>query len=212
MLMATVAQATIDIATDFGSGADTFIGNDSKTSYTKNRGANTELETRYNGGGSRFTCSYYRFDLTGTSADFAGATLMLEASYIKSSTGRRLDVYGLVDETLDQWDETTITYENAPGMLQPASGWNMGDYLIDELKLVHLGFLTTPGTGGATPVYPIRFSSNTTDLGSAFSNFLTADTNKLVTIVLINSTGTSGTNSEDKIASKEHATLSLIHI
>jgi len=78
--------------------------------------------------------------------------------------------------------------------------------LLDENKLVWLGFLTTPGTGGGTPTYPIPFSSNTTDLGMLFSNFLASDTNKLVTLVIINSTGTSSINCEDKFASKEHAT------
>jgi hypothetical protein len=92
-------------------------------------------------------------------------------------------------------------------MLQPASGWDSGNYLLDESKLVWLGFLSTPGTGGQTPTYPIPFSSNTTDLGTAFSNFLASDTNKLVTLVFINSTGTSSINCEDRFASKEHATF-----
>ena len=134
-----------------------------------------------------------------------GATLSLDFTYIKSSTGRLLYVYGLVDETLDGWVEGSTSYQNAPGMAQPASGWDTGDYAIDGAKLVLLGTITTPGTNQfPSPTYPVPFTSNTTDLGTAFSDFLKGDTNKLVTIVLINATGTSGVNCEDTIASKEH--------
>jgi len=197
------------ITTEYGNGADAYIGNDTQVRSTSTAGtAATELRSRYNGGGSRFQCTYLRFDLSEmTNETFVGALLQLEATYIKSSTGRRLDVYGLTDETLDNWTESTLCYQNAPGMLQPPQGWNTGYYLIDETKLVWLGFLNTPGTGGQTPTYPITFSSNTTDLGTAFSNFLASDTNKLVTLVIINSTGTSSINCEDRFASKEHATF-----
>ncbi|HPY77266.1 MAG TPA: DNRLRE domain-containing protein [Anaerohalosphaeraceae bacterium] len=205
--LAAVSQALV-IPTDYGSGADAYIGNDTQVRSTSTAGtAAAELRSRYNGGGSRFQCTYLRFDLSGmTNETFVGATLQLEATYIKSSTGRRLDVYGLIDESLDSWTESSLCYQNAPGMLQPSSGWDSGDYLLDNAKLVSLGFLTTPGTGGGT-AYPIMFSSNTTDLGEAFSDFLALDTNKLVTLVIINATGTSSINCEDRFASKEHATF-----
>ncbi len=205
--LAGISEALV-ITTEYGSGADTYIGNDTQVRSTSTAGASAaELRSRYNGGGSRFQCTYLRFDLSEVSSQtFVGALLQMEATYIKSSTGRRLDVYGLVDESLDNWTESALCYQNAPGMLQPESGWDSGNYLLDENKLVWLGFLTTPGTGGGTPTYPIPFSSNTTDLGMLFSNFLASDTNKLVTLVIINSTGTSSINCEDKFASKEHAT------
>ncbi|HOM61077.1 MAG TPA: DNRLRE domain-containing protein [Anaerohalosphaeraceae bacterium] len=206
--LAGISEALV-ITTEYGNGADTYIGNDTQVRSTSTAGASaTELRSRYNGGGSRFQCTYLRFDLSDVPSEttFVGAFLQLEATYIKSSTGRRLDVYGLVDESLDNWTESALCYQNAPGMLQPASGWDSGDYLLDESKLVWLGFLTTPGTGGGTPTYPMPFSSNTTDLGTLFSKFLASDTNKLVTLVIINSTGTSSINCEDKFASKEHAT------
>jgi len=205
--LAGISEALV-ITTEYGSGADTYIGNDTQVRSTSTAGASAaELRSRYNGGGSRFQCTYLRFDLSEVSSQtFVGALLQMEATYIKSSTGRRLDIYGLVDESLDNWTESALCYQNAPGMLQPESGWDSGNYLLDENKLVWLGFLTTPGTGGGTPTYPIPFSSNTTDLGMLFSNFLASDTNKLVTLVIINSTGTSSINCEDKFASKEHAT------
>lgn len=207
-LFAPLSWALV-ITTEYGNGADAYIGNDSQVSSTSTAGtAATELRSRYNGGGSRFQCTYLRFDLSEmTNETFVGALLQLEATYIKSSTGRRLDVYGLIDESLDNWTESTLCYQNAPGMLQPSQGWNTGYYLLDETKLQWLGFFNTPGTGGQTPTYPITFTSNTTDLGTAFSDFLAADTNKLVTLVIINSTGTSSINCEDRFASKEHATF-----
>ncbi len=209
LVAAAGVSSALVITTENGNGADAYIGNDSQVSSTSTSGTSAaELRSRYNGGGSRFQCTYLRFDLSDlTNPNFVGAILQLEATYIKSSTGRRLDVYGLIDESLDNWTESTLCYQNAPGMLQPASGWNTGDYLLDGAKLVWLGFLMTPGTGGQTPTYPIPFSSNTTDLGTLFSNFLASDTNELVTLVIINSTGTSSINCEDRFASKEHATL-----
>jgi hypothetical protein len=142
-----------------------------------------------------------------TNETFDGALLQMEATYIKSSTGRQLDVYGLVDESLDNWTESALCYQNAPRNAAAGKWVGQRQLLLDESKLVWLGFLTTPGTGGQTPTYPIPFSSNTTDLGTAFSNFLASDTNKLVTLVFINSTGTSSINCEDRFASKEHATF-----
>lgn len=204
LMLGTVSQAVSVVNTSVGNGADTFVGNDSKCSSTSTHGSATQLESRYNGGGSRFRCTFLRFDISGVTEDFTDSVLMFDATYIKSSTGRQLDVYGLVDEDLDSWVESTTNYQTAPGMLQPASGWDTGDYLLDDTKLEHLGFLMTPGTGGGTPTYPIRFWSNTTDLGTAFSDFLESDENGLVTLVLINETGTSSVNCEDRIASKEY--------
>jgi hypothetical protein len=62
-----------------------------------------------------------------------------------------------------------------------------------SLGLTLLGTITIPAAGD---LYPVRFSSNPTDL--PLTSFLGADTNMLVTFLFI------GTNNEREIASKEH--------
>lgn len=210
IMAASAAQAMVNISTADGSGADAYVANDSNMSSTSTSGnASTTLQFRYNGGGSRFRATYLRFDLSGADgATMDGATLSFDFTYIKSSTGRLLHVYGLVDESLDLWTEGSLNYQNAPGMLQPASGWNTGDYLLDDTKLVLLGTITTPGTNEfPSPAYPVPFTSNTDTLGEDFFDFLKSDTNNLVTLVIFGQAGTSSVNCEDTIASKEHATF-----
>jgi len=90
--LAGISEALV-ITTEYGSGADTYIGNDTQVRSTSTAGASaSELRSRYNGGGSRFQCTYLRFDLSEVPSEttFVGAFLQLEATYIKSSTGRRL--------------------------------------------------------------------------------------------------------------------------
>jgi hypothetical protein len=199
LIAAGSVRALTTVTTADGRGADTFVGNDSKSSPTATHGTATELECRYNGGDSRFRAAYLRFDLSDVGGDLSGATLTFEATYLKSTTGRVLDIYGLTDEALDLWNEGTTNYNNAPGMI-PNPPTTLGNYAIDA-NLVLLGDITTPASG---PPYPVRFSSN--DVNLPLTSFLNADMNKLVTFVLINARGTSGVNCEDKVASKEHAT------
>jgi hypothetical protein len=92
----------------------------------------------------------------------------------------------------DFWDESTVTYNTAPGVL-PAT---LGNYALDTAKMTSLGTMTVPAVGGA---YPVRFSSNPAEL--PLRSFLDADTNKLVTFLFI------GTDNEGEIASKEHETF-----
>jgi hypothetical protein len=72
----------------------------------------------------------------------------------------------------------------------------LGNYALDLANVILLGTITTPAAGDP---YPVRFSSNPTDLPLA--DFLSADTNKMVTFIFI------GTNNEGEIASKEHGTF-----
>jgi hypothetical protein len=200
---ASSVQALTTVTTAVGNGADTFVGNDSKSSPTATHGTATELESRYAGTDLRFRAAYLRFDISDVGGDMTGAKLVLDASYLKSSTGRVLDVYGLKDETLDLWNEGTTNYNNAPGMI-PDPPTALGYYAIDG-NLVWLGTIKTPPKPNPV-VYPVTFESN--DVNLPLTNFLTnLDTNKLVTFVLINASGTAAVNCEDRFASKEHATF-----
>jgi hypothetical protein len=119
------------------------------------------------------------------------AILTFEATFLKGSA-KTVEVYGLIDGDGDSWEESTITYNTAPGMLSAT----LGNYTLDLTKVTLLGTITTPAAGGA---YPVRFNSNPAEL--PLTSFLDADTNKLVTFLFI------GTNNEGEIASKEHETF-----
>lgn len=203
-----ISQAALLITTADGKGADGWISNDSQSSsYWSNTVHNTTgMQARYNGGGSRFRATFLRFDIssvTGTIA--ANAQLQLGQTYTKGGD-KIMHVYGLVDgDNGELWDETTLCYDNAPGFLTPPEGNNQGYYAIDPDKLILLGTFIIPGRGssGTTLTPPETILTDPATLPLA--GFLNADTNGVVTLVLINAAGTSSNNSENRFASKEDA-------
>jgi hypothetical protein len=191
-LLGLGAQAVTVISTEDGNGADTYLTNDSQPGPDTNVGAEVRMRAFRQLADTRSKTGYIRFDLTGAAeADLSGSYLILEATYLKGSE-KVVDVYGLIDGDGDFWDESTITYNTAPGVLAAT----LGNYALDLDNVILLGTITTPAAGDP---YPVQFSSNPTDLPLA--DFLNADTNKLVTFIFI------GTNNEGEIASKEHETF-----
>jgi hypothetical protein len=195
LLCAAVAQGGIAVSTAYGSGADTWVCNGSSEKSTVVNGAATELRARY----------------IQEAGSFTGTTLSLNETWAKGAA-RTLQVYGLVDETLDSWVESTTNYANAPGMLTPSQGNDLGFYAIDGTKLTLLGTITVPAAPAGTPsggaVVNVVFTSDPALLN--LGSFLNLDTNNLVTLVIINANGTSGTNSEDRFASKENTTAGIL--
>jgi hypothetical protein len=187
-------KALTVVTTEDGNGADTYLTNDSQQGPDTNTSAEVRMRAFRQLADTRSKTGYMRFDLTGAAeADLTGSYLTFEATYLKGAA-KVVQVYGLIDEGGDLWDESTITYNTAPGML-PAT---LGNYALDTTKVTLLGTITTPAVPSPA-VYPVTFSSNPTDL--PLTNFLSADTNKLVTFIFI------GTNNEGEIASKEHETF-----
>lgn len=213
-MLGAYAQA-LYVTTDFGNGADGWISNDNQSSsYWSDKVHNTTgMHARFNGGNSRFRATFMRFDISGTSDPFEADTkLLLGQTYTKGSD-KVMHVYGLVDgDAGENWLETTLCYNNAPGFRTPeigdngatVAGNNLGNYAITE-SLVLLGTFVIPGTGssGATITPAKRLWTDPTSLPLA--DFLNADTDGLVTFVLINAAGTSSNNSENRFASKEDA-------
>jgi len=191
--MATGVRA-LTITTEDGKGADTYVTNDSQQGPNANTSAEIRMRAFRQLADTRSKTGYIRFDLGDAVGDMSGATLTFEATFLKGSA-KVVQVYGLIDEDGDLWDESTITYNTAPGMI-PNPPTTLGNYALDTAKVTLLGTITTPASGDP---YPVRFSSNPADLPLA--NFLGADTNKLVTFIFI------GTNNEGEIASKEHETF-----
>lgn len=206
IVLGTAAQALI-ITTADGNGADAWISNDGQSSsYWADKVHNTTgMHVRYNGGGSRFRAALLRFDISSIVEPIAAnAQLQLGQTYTKGSD-KVIDVYGLVDgHAGEAWDDTTLCYNNAPGFVTPDQGNNLGWYAIDS-SLVWLGTFIIPGTGssGATITPPKTLLTDPTSLPLA--DFLNADTNGLVTLVLINAQGTTSNNSENRFASEEDA-------
>jgi len=80
------------------------------------------------------------------------------------------NVYGLIDESLDDWSESSLTWNNAPGN---NSSWNS----VDLTKTTFLG--------------QFSYYDNSNSVGREFSisgqpliNFLESDTNGLVTLIV----------------------------
>jgi hypothetical protein len=196
LLLGTVSsvQALVTVTTADGNGADTYLSNDGQGSnYGPDslHGEDQSLRAFRQLVGVRSKAAYIRFDLTNIAGDMSGATLTFEATFLKGSS-KTVEVYGLTDGDDDFWDESTTSYNTAPGLLAAT----LGNYALDTAKMTLLGTITTPAAGGA---YPVSFSSNPADL--PLTGFLEADTNTLVTFLFI------GTDNEGEFASKEHETF-----
>lgn len=210
LFLGSAAQALV-VTTADGSGADGWIANDNQSSsYHSNTVHNTTgMHVRYNGGGSRFRAAFLRFDISSVTGPIGADTqLQLGQTYTKGGA-KTMHVYGLVDgDAGEAWDETTLCYDNAPGFITPEQGNNLGWYAIDS-RLTLLGTFVIPAapdgtpSGGATLTPPRLILTDPAAL--ALADFLNADTNGLVTLVLINASGTSSNNSENRFASREDA-------
>jgi len=163
------------------------VGNDSNKGPNNNYGAGTILDIR-NNPAVRAHIGYIRFDLSGVSGDFNGAQLQFYVT--QGGATRTWNIYGLIDGPDDFWGEMSITYNTAPGML-PTDPQANGTYIIDETKLTLLGTVLVPNT------QPVLVTSSTASLN--LDSFLAADTNKLITMVLI----PTGADRQFYVAAKE---------
>ncbi|HNO77710.1 MAG TPA: hypothetical protein PKN33_06575 [Phycisphaerae bacterium] len=124
------------IPTNFGIGADAEVR---ESNPTQNRGSSTEIASRVkndfisgnpNDGNDRNSAIYTKFDLSGIDIPTPLSTAFrmtyrnnnLNASRIQDtitpnpSVRTGLAVYGLTNDSLSNWNESTITYLNAPGI------------------------------------------------------------------------------------------------
>jgi autotransporter-associated beta strand protein len=174
--------AQVTFTTAGGTGADTFLTNDSNSGPTSVRGANTVMNMR-RFDGTRSRQPLFRFDIGSLSsgANLTGTTLSLTITRSANRT-RTANVYGLIDEALDSWPESTTSYSNAPG----ASAATAGNYSYSIYDAVNnptgkyklLGTISFPAAASATPIV-----SNTANLN--LDSFLDDDTNGLVTFLII---------------------------
>lgn len=142
---------------------------------------------------------YMGFDLASVSGkNIAGAELTLTfaptgfgfAALVPDAT---FEVYGVSDESLDDWDERELMWDNAPA--NPLTG-----PFANSRQCKLLGsFILLQGEQSAT--CNIR--------GAALTEFLNADTNQLVTLIVIRKTpGTGRSDLVHGIVSRRHPSLS----
>lgn len=201
-----VSHAATIVSTATGNGADTFLENDNQgfdgsdpigSAAFMNGGATNLQFRRFDG--VRQKLVMLRFDISSLDpSTYADARLQFEFT---SNRGRDMRVYGILDGN-DNWDEATINYLTAPGILSQNDVPAGPDAVAAEIGLdpTQLFF----GTGGPNPfqlgTIPI-FDSEVPPGGGAdipgrrditFSNpadlplgdFLNADTDGLVTFLM----------------------------
>lgn len=179
---ACTLQATV-VTTADGCGADTFVTNDETNDRDSVMGTEKTLEIR-NYENVQQRIGYLRFDISSVEIDgdhYFGGDLT-RATLTLNVTGTRekwVSVYGLVDGANDLWDEATTSYSTAPGVLYESPDIRSvppGRYALNNAILQKLGQIRL-GTSGL-------YSSDPNTLN--MDNFLAKDTNKLVTLIIIN--------------------------
>jgi len=182
LCLACTLYATI-VTTADGNGADTFVTNDEASDKDSIMGTEETLEIR-NYEGVRQRIGYLRFDISSVEIDgdhyFGGdltrATLTLNVTGTQENW---VSVYGVADGANDLWDEATLSYRTAPGVVYESPAIRSvpsGRYALDDAILQKLGQIQL-GTGGL-------YSSDPNTLNMDY--FMAQDTNKLITFIIIN--------------------------
>ena len=169
---------TSTLTTAVGNGADTYLTNDTQEregyDFTANGTHGTEPAIKMrNLEGVRMKLGYIRFDVSGL-PNIQDAVIGLNVVWFKGVSST-LYIYALVNEALDNWDESTICYDNAPGFVPTTQGIPIGYYDTTE-DLVQVAEMTYPddslGYIYSTP-------------SAEMDDFINGDTNDLVTFAII---------------------------
>ncbi len=181
LLIVAVSVQAQEITTAVGNGADTYLSNDGQVregyDFTADgtHGGEVAIKMR-NLEGTRLKLGYIRFDISQLSgAEEAAFTLGLNVVWFKG-VNSTFHIYALVNESLDNWDEMTTSYNNAPGFVPTTEGIPVGYYDIDSTKLVKVAEMAYPkdslGYIYSTP-------------SAAMNDFINSDTDNLVTFAVI---------------------------
>lgn len=203
-LLAVLVIAPLAVADVIPVDADAYIQGGSSTT---NFGSVTQLLVKQDDSTATTydRMVYLRFDLTSASASFTDASLHLNfvdsgaGTLATSSLSWVFHVYGLNDGNAgENWVESNINWSNAPGH-------NTSGYAVTASATTDLGTFAFTGKTAT-----VDFTS------AALKNFITADTNDLVTFIILRDTQGTGSDSYvHAIASKENsdtdgATLTII--
>ena len=192
LFMAVSVEAQVIVTTADGDGADTYCPNDNQSGGSQGPDSNLGSETRIRAfrqlTDTRSKTGYIRFDISNVAGDLTEAIMTFASTYQKGGT-KTVTVYGVNDGPGDFWDESTITYNTAAGLI-PNPPTTLGNAVVDPDESEELGTLATPGAED-----PGEFSTDISLLN--LDSFLAKDTNGLVTFFF------QGDDNENEIASKE---------
>lgn len=122
--------------------------------------------------------AYLKFDLTALrerKVTDAALTLNFESTgfgYASLTDDCTFAVYGVTDDSADDWTAETLTWENAPAY-DPDAG------KVDSTRAVKLGTFSTP-RGVVTGSFAVQ--------GDALTSFVNADANRRATLVVVRET------------------------
>ena len=178
--------------------ADTYGRRDNSGPY----GSSNTLLVKYSDSGNSYADrkTWIRYDIS-SRAGRAISDPELLLPFIETGVGTvatgtwQFQVYGLTDESLDNWDESTAKWNDLPANITDSGNG------VDLAKAVSLGTFTVEDKGVGTVA---RIS------GPALRNFLAGDTNGRLTFIVVRDTqAPSGTvDYAHGFASREHPTIS----
>lgn len=173
LALGTHASGQVQISTAVGNGADTYVSNDGSSGPNATHGTEGAMNLR-EWDTVRMRHLYIRFDISGVQGDLSGATITLNGTAI--NRGRPLDFYGVLDGTTaglgENWDEATLTFNNAAGM-PTGDGTAPDTVFTTDATPTRIASTTTSATG-----------LNTTLPSTDLDSFLAADTDGLVTFIV----------------------------
>ncbi|SMO53858.1 Por secretion system C-terminal sorting domain-containing protein [Gracilimonas mengyeensis] len=175
-------------------GADAAIYNDDNRGADYTGGNRSDLEIRY-WEEVRFRASILRFDVSNVSSTPNGAVIGFNPTYAGKMGAESLTytIYGMTDESQDNWDEGSVNYSSAPGFESAANG----TYALTE----NMDSLTTI-TVYADSTGAFLYSDPSTELDAFINN----DSNGLVTFAIIK---TISTNSDYYAMNSKEAGVSV---
>lgn len=185
----------VGAAVTIGVADDTWVREDNPDS---NRNGNDQMNARTDLDGDDNDVILLRFPTTGIPASALEYELSLFWQRNDSGSSNQLKLYGLnetdPDETL--WDETTVTYNNAPGLIPDGvipfiedSVNNSSFDEIQDLDVANLTLLVADQPYGPQ-VQNEAYSFASTEL----NDFINADTNGEVTFLILRSNQSSSGN------------------
>ncbi len=194
MVLASPVFAQTTITTEDGNGADAYVWKGANGN--NNYGSSADVYAQ-DFSDSSSVLGYIRFDISGISGTLGNVTLKLVSS-LGSAVGKPFYIWGLKDsQNADNWGESTITYNNAPGLDDTVTGGD-GELATEDVDLSKADRLDD-GT-----LLQVAAGSTVSFSNENLLNFLNEDTDGLITLII----GAPKASSDPafKWASKEHAT------
>lgn len=155
-----------------GIGADIFVDENSPN----NPGGSDAIKVRTNTVAQHIQVTYMRFDLSFVNdLNVTDAKLKLYDYRFDESPAqnRQYSIYGMTNSSLDNWGETAISWNNAPGITDDGIAFNGVDFNSDALHLGTFTFINSDQAGFSTDISL-----------SGLANFINNDDNRFVTLMM----------------------------